>query len=234
MSLLVARGLTRLYAPGAGVEEVDLEVGEGEVLGIIGPNGGGKSTLLLLLAGLVEPTKGTVTVQGVPAHELARRGAGKVGLITATYGLYPLLSGWENLVFFAGLFGLSEDEVHQRADALLADLGMTEHLGRRVSTYSSGMQQKLSLTRALLMDPVLLLLDEPTANLDPVSARNIYTLLRARAARGLAVVLVTHDLHTAEHVCDRVVAIRGRITGERSFPGLREPPSPPLLELYGE
>ncbi len=232
--ILVAEGLTRLYGETTGVEGLDLQVHAGEVLGLIGPNGGGKTTLLLLMAGLVVPGSGSVMVEGTSAHLLARQGAGKVGLITADHGLYPILSGWENLAFFGGLFGLREAQVHERADPLLERLGMTGDLERRVATYSSGMKQKLSLCRALLMDPVLLLLDEPTANLDPVSALHIYALLRERADRGLAVVWATHDLHAAEHVCDRVVSLNRRLGRARSLEGERSVPRPGLLELYGE
>ena len=118
MPLVVAKGLTRLFGKN-GIEGVDLEVSAGEVVGLIGPNGGGKSTLLMLLAGLLEPSHGHVHIEGVRSTVLARNGAGKVGLITSQYGLYPFLSGRENLDFFGGLFGLKPSDVTERVGSWL-------------------------------------------------------------------------------------------------------------------
>lgn len=230
--MITARKLTRTYGE-AGIRGVDLSVYGGEVLGIVGPNGGGKSLLLLLLAGLVEPESGEVLLEGTMVHQLAQDAAGAVGLITANPGLYPLLSGWENLLFFGGLYGLSGDEVRIRAAPLVADLRLAEVLDRPVATYSSGMQQKLSLLRALLMSPRLLLLDEPTANLDPHSAHTIWKSVRDHADTGLAVVLATHDLSAAECICERVAYIDGVLGDVVSFDGPRVPPEhPELLGLF--
>lgn len=212
---------------------VDLDAFSGQVLGLVGPNGGGKSTLLLLLAGLLAPSSGSVRVGGVPARELATRRTGSVGLITAEPGLYPLLTGWENLVFFGGLFGLSGQEARERATELVAALELTEAMDRRCGGWSSGMRQKLSLVRARLMRPRLLLLDEPTANLDPVSADTLWRTVRQAAEEGLAVVLVTHDLVAAEAICDRVAIVEGTIKHVEVLDGRRHVPSPGhLLPLY--
>lgn len=205
----------------------------GELLALIGPNGGGKSTLLLLLAGLLRPTGGTVTVLGHPAHELATARTGSVGLITARPGLYPLLTGRENLAFFGGLLGLGAGEVRERATSLVERTGLAEHLDLRVGAYSTGMQQKLSLVRALLMRPALLLLDEPTANLDPVATRVIHAAMREQADAGVAVVLVTHDLAVAEATCDRVALLRQRVLATEALDGPRAVPPPGRLHaLY--
>lgn len=214
------------------LEEVDLDVHRGEILGLLGPNGGGKSTLLTLLAGLIRPTVGRAWVGDLPADRVARSQTGQVGLITAEPGLYPLLTGWENLEFFGQLCGLAGPEIRARGAAVLAglDLGAAE-LDRRVGEYSTGMRQKVSLTRALLLSPRLLLLDEPTANLDPLASAAILRSVRDAADRGLAVVLVTHDLAAAEHVCDRLLFVRQRVLGER--PGtLGPPPAAALLDFY--
>lgn len=230
--MIEARALTRTYGE-AGIREVDLSVSAGEVVGLVGPNGGGKSLLLLLMAGLIEPESGEVLLDGEPVHELAQDAAGVVGLITAEPGLYPLLDGWENLVFFGGLYGLSADEVRAKAAPLIADLQLGEELERPVSTYSSGMRQKVSLVRALLMSPKLLLLDEPTANLDPLSAHAIWRSVRSHADAGLAVVLSTHDLAAAHSICERVAFVDGGVGDIVAFEGPRGVPDhAELLELF--
>ncbi len=227
--LIVARGLGRAFGHTEVLSGIDLDVRAGEVLGLIGPNGGGKSTLLVLLAGLIRPSAGTVTVGGVPAHDLSRTRTGSVGLITAEAGLYPLLTGLENLEFFAALYGLSQGEVRERAAGLLAELDLTEAAERAVGAWSSGMRQKLSLVRALLLDPQVLLLDEPTANLDALAAHTIYQAVRRRADDGIAVVIATHDLVAAEQLCDRVAVINRRVTHLEVLPGARHAPAPGRL-----
>ena len=202
----VAEGLSRSFGGRAIVDQVDLALHPGEVVGLLGPNGGGKSTLLLLLAGLVRPTVGRVDIQGTPAHELALNRAGAVGLITAEPGLYPLLTGRENLRYFGGLFGSSSSEVDARAEPLLRELDIVDDLDRPSSEYSSGMRQKISLARALLFEPAVLLLDEPTSNLDPLSTLTIHRAVRNQADHGgVSVCIATHELHAAEQICDRVV-----------------------------
>jgi ABC-2 type transport system ATP-binding protein len=225
VSLVELHHVTKRYAtahgPIAVLDGLDLTVERGEVLGLIGPNGGGKSTTLLLMAGLIRPDAGDVRVDGAPAHRVALDRSGTVGLITAVPGLYPLLSGWENLFFFGSLYGLPPEETRRRVHDLARDLGILDRLSARTATFSSGMQQKVSLLRALLMDPALLLLDEPTSNLDPFAARTILEAARAHADRGRAVVWVTHDLTAAEAVCDRAVLVRQRVLHTERFDGPR-------------
>ncbi|NCG21443.1 MAG: ATP-binding cassette domain-containing protein [Rhodobacterales bacterium] len=236
MALLEVRGLLKAFGKNAPViTNVNLDVQAGEVLGLIGPNGGGKSTLMMLMAGLVTPDSGTVQLDGVDTTNLALQSSGSVGLITAVPGLYPLLTGWENLHYFGGLNGLSEAEVNQRASDLLDGLDLGDQLERQVKEYSSGMQQKVSLVRALLMNPRLLLLDEPTSNLDPLSTHTIHMAVRQQADAGVAVVLCTHDLHAAESICDRVAVMQRTIRGNRALTGERAtPPHGQLFQMYQE
>jgi len=235
-AIATATDLTRSFGKSEPVVDgVSLEVHAGEVLGLIGPNGGGKSTLLMLFAGLIRPTGGTVLVEGVHAHELALNHTGRVGLITAVPGLYPLLTGRENLRFFGGLNGLSATEVDDMSAPLLDELCIADQLDRRVAQYSSGMQQKVSLVRALLMKPSLLLLDEPTSNLDPVSTHTIHQSVRRQADQGVAVVLTTHDLHAADSICDRVAVQQRTLRHVTCMDGERKAPVPgQLYRVYEE
>ncbi|MEQ1506007.1 MAG: ABC transporter ATP-binding protein [Myxococcota bacterium] len=222
-SAIRARGVTvRVRSRGQDrivVDAVDLDVAPGELVGLIGPNGGGKSTLLLALAGLVAPSSGTIDRTGT------------IGLVTTEPGLYPLLTGRENLRFFLGLHGWSPERVDAAIGPALAQLGVTDRdLAQPAGTYSSGTRQKVSLARALVTDPAALLLDEPTSNVDPRSARVLLGAVRARADAGVAVVLATHDLHAAEHLCDRVVALDRAIVGRATLSGPRTVPPPTALE----
>ncbi len=230
---IVAHRAGRVHAGRPVIHEIDLRVAPGEVVGLIGPNGCGKSTLLLLLAGLVRPSAGEVRLGGRPADQVARGATGEVGLITAEPGLYPLLTGAENLRFFAALYGLTAQEADRRAAPWVARLGLGAHLHTRVGAWSSGMRQKLSLVRARLLDPRALLLDEPTANLDPIAADAVWRAVAEAADAGAAVVLATHDLRAAEALCDRVLILDGRVVAEWAQPARRGPPAPsPLLDAY--
>ncbi|MFK7930388.1 MAG: ABC transporter ATP-binding protein [Myxococcota bacterium] len=231
--LVSLKGVTRSFSRTQVLGDVDLDVFPGEVLGLIGPNGGGKSTLLLLMAGLISPSQGTVQVGGISAEKLAVQQRGSVGLITAEPGVYPLLSGWENLEFFGRLFGMGRAQTRERVAPWLDELHLAPHMDRRTGTWSSGMKQKLSVIRARLLQPKVLLLDEPTANLDPLSADAIYRVCRSEADAGLAVVIVTHDLRAAELLCDRVAIIEGGVRHIETMPGQRQVPTPShLLPLY--
>jgi ABC-type multidrug transport system ATPase subunit len=220
-----ARGVRKRFRGREVLDGVDLEVRAGEVLGLIGPNGGGKSTLLLAMAGLIRPDAGTLLIGGTPAHKVALTSLGTVGLITAVPGLYPLLSGWENLAFFGALYGLPEPVCRSRVHSLAEELDLLAHLDDRVAAYSSGMQQKVSVLRALLMDPPVLLLDEPTANLDPLSAEIIHSTARRHADRGRCVIWVTHDLYAAEQICDRVCLISRHVLHTEVLDGPRAVPA---------
>ncbi len=228
----VLRGVGRSFGEREVLAGVDLTVSEGEVLGLFGPNGGGKSTLLLMMAGLLRPTAGSITVCGIEARALSLTSAGQVGLVTARPGLYPLLTGWENLRHFGGLFGLDGQTVQHKAGPLLEVLKLSTGLDDRVGRWSTGMQQKLSLVRALLLSPKLLLLDEPTANLDPVVARVLYGEVRRRADDGLACALVSHDLHALESVCDRAALIAGGVEAELTCSGDQQVADGPLMSAW--
>lgn len=232
--VVVFESVERSYDNIAVLKNINLTISPKEMVGIVGPNGGGKSTLLLLMAGLIRPTKGRVLVSGVEAHALSLTAAGLVGLVTARPGLYPLLTGRENLAHFGGLFGLSPRAVNEKSAALATALDVVENLDVRVARLSTGMQQKLSLIRALLLSPELLLFDEPTANLDPIASAALIKEVRKRTDNGLACVLVTHDLAAAEAVCDRVLLLNGEVKKTIHFSKRRSVPTGPLLSAWQE
>lgn len=232
--VVVMENAGRSFGTRAVLSGVSVTVKAGEVLGVIGPNGGGKSTLLMLMSGLLRPTVGRVSVCGKEAYSLSLSAAGLVGLVTARPGLYPLLTGRENLHHFGGLFGLAPREVDEKAEPLRQTLQLSTGWDERVGQWSTGMQQKLSLIRALLLSPRLLLLDEPTANLDPVVSRTLYAEVRRRADEGLACVLVTHDLEAGETFCDRVLLIDGKVKREIALTKRRPPTTGPLLAAWQE
>jgi ABC-2 type transport system ATP-binding protein len=213
---------------------ITVTVAEGEMVGIVGPNGGGKSTLLLMMAGLLRPTSGVVRIGAIEAYTLSLAATGLIGLVTARPGLYPLLSGKENLRHFGSLFGLSRCAIDEKVQFLAHSFELAADFDKRVGAMSTGMQQKLSLIRALLLSPKLLLLDEPTANCDPVVAASFHAEVRKRVDRGLACVVVTHDLAAAEAVCDRVLIINKTIRREVRFSGQRALRNGPLFEAWKE
>jgi ABC-2 type transport system ATP-binding protein len=232
--VVVVKDAGRSFGDRTVLSALNLTVSQGELVGVVGPNGGGKSTLLLLMSGLLRPTVGSVSVCGIEAHALSLTSAGLVGLVTARPGLYPLLTGRENLRHFGGLFGLTPAEVDAKAEPLCKALDLSTGFDERIGRCSTGMQQKLSLIRALLLSPRLLLFDEPTANLDPMASGVLYSEVRRRADEGLACVLVTHDLTAAEAVCDRVLLVAGEVKKEVTFTDRRSPPAGPLLRAWQE
>jgi ABC-type multidrug transport system ATPase subunit len=206
--VLRARGLRYAYGGLLAVDDVSLDVGEGEVLGVLGPNGAGKSTAIKMLTGQLPPAAGSIEVLGMDLARHRTTIQGRIGVCFEEKNLYATLTGRENLRFFARLFGRTGDGL----EALLDRVGLSERADDRVTTYSKGMRQRLMIARTLINDPSVLFLDEPTDGLDPVSARSIRRLIREEAARGVAVLLTTHDMYEADELADRVAFIdRGRI-----------------------
>ncbi len=215
--MLLLEGLTRDFGTVRAVDHLDLGVRRGEVLGLLGHNGAGKTTTIRLVAGLLTPTAGRVRMDGLnPVTDgvAVRR---RLGVLPANAAVDDRLTGRQNLRFTAELFDLPHVEADPRLDGLLAHLQLAERADEPAGTYSTGMRQRLSLARVLLHDPEVLLLDEPTASLDPVAARLVRDMIAELAAgRGggdaRTVVLSTHDLDEAQRLCDRVAILEhGRI-----------------------
>jgi ABC-2 type transport system ATP-binding protein len=207
------RGFMRLVVRAATDVEVvalrgiDLNVAAGEVVGLVGPNGAGKTTLLKIVSTLLQPTTGHVVVDGHDPRDDAQAVRDRIGLVLADdRALYWRLTGRENLEFFGVMHGLRPRDAKARAGVLLDRVGLASR-DKLVFGYSSGMRARLSLARALLTRPPLLLLDEPTRALDPIASAAVGEMLRALAADGVAVFLSSHRLDEVENACDRIVVV---------------------------
>ncbi len=182
---------------------ISFEVAPGEVLGFLGPNGAGKSTTIRMLTGQLRPSAGSVRLFGRDVGRERSEVMGRVGVSFEEKNLYPSMTGEENLRFFARLYGVPHADVR----ALLAQVGLETRKRDMVAGYSKGMRQRLMIARALVHDPDVLLLDEPTDGLDPVSAQAVRDVIRARVEAGNAVLLTTHDMHEADELSHRVAFI---------------------------
>jgi ABC-2 type transport system ATP-binding protein len=209
---LEARGLRKSYGEVPAVESLDLEVEAGTVLGLLGPNGAGKTTAIRMLSTIVRPDAGWFTVAGVPQSQpvqIRRR----LGVLPESAGYPQGQTGEEWLTFHAMLFGSSRVDAHATARRLLAEVGLAERGGSLVSGYSRGMRQRLGIARALVNDPQVVFLDEPTLGLDPIGQLQMLELMeRIVRQHGVTVVLSTHLLAEVEQACDRVLILnRGRV-----------------------
>lgn len=209
---VLARGLTRSYGSVPAVRDVDLAVGRGEVLGLLGPDGAGKSTLLRLLATVLAPDAGDAAVLGLSVTREPDAVTARIGYMSQRFSLYPDLTVAENLRFFARIRGVPRRMRQSRADSLLAGMGMSPFADRPAQHLSGGMKQKLMLAATLMHSPDVLLLDEPTTGVDPVSRREFWRVLAELNASGTTVLVATPYMDEAER-CSHVVFLEsGRIT----------------------
>jgi ABC-2 type transport system ATP-binding protein len=210
-SLIELNSLVKRYGEKLAVNNISLDVHGGEVFGFLGPNGAGKTTTIKMIVGLLQPTSGAVKVAGydVQAQPLLAKAAS--GYVPDTPNLYAKLTSRELLRFVGDLYNLDRKQMAQRTDELLRVLDLSNAADNTIDSYSHGMQQKTSLAAALMHDPKVLVLDEPTVGLDPKSARLIKDILRQMADRGAAVFLSTHILEIAEHMCDRIGIINNGV-----------------------
>ena len=213
---IAARGLTKRYGDVAAVDGLDLTVERGELFGFLGPNGAGKTTTIRMVLGLILPTDGQVELFGEPV-EIDRAPLGRVGALVEEPAAWKYLSGRKNLEYFARA-GSDGDGVRRRlarVEEVLAEVGLTAAADKRVKAYSQGMRQRLGLAQALLGEPELLVLDEPTNGLDPSGMREMRLLLRSLADRGITIFVSSHLLAEVEAMCDRVgVMAQGRLLAE--------------------
>jgi ABC-2 type transport system ATP-binding protein len=205
-SVIVVRGLTKQFGQRVAFEDVTFNVRRGEVFGFLGPNGAGKTSTVRTLSTLVAPTSGSAEVAGIPLdgkHDIDIRT--RIAVMTEVPGLYLRLSVTENLVFFAGLYGYRDAQ--PRIDRALESVNLSSRANDLCGSLSKGLRQRVGLARALLNDPEILFLDEPTAGLDPVASLEVHNLINALRVKGVTVFLTTHRLDEAEKLCDRVAIL---------------------------
>ena len=220
--LIQTQNLVKSYGDKLAVNQVSFEVYGGEVFGFLGPNGAGKTTTIKMIVGLLQPTSGSVSVAGYDVNTQPLQAKAASGYVPDSPNLYAKLTGRELLRFVGDLYNLERTQAERRSEELLRMFDLSAAANDTTDSYSHGMQQKTSLAAALMHDPKVLVLDEPTVGLDPKSARLIKDLLRQLADRGAAIFLSTHILEIAERMCDRIGIInKGELIAVGSIEELR-------------
>jgi ABC-2 type transport system ATP-binding protein len=211
MNAIETYQLTRVFGDRTAVDRLTLSIPAGTVFGFLGPNGAGKTTTVRMLAALIEPSSGTARVNGHPVgagNEAIRR---SVGILTETPGLYERLSARQNLFFFARLYGAGSARADAQAERYLRMLGLWDRRDDKVGGFSKGMRQKIAIARALLNEPAIVFLDEPTAGLDPEASRMVRDFVKELRAEGRTIFLTTHNLPEADELCDLIGVFRSRL-----------------------
>jgi lipooligosaccharide transport system ATP-binding protein len=235
MSALRAHGLRKRYDGLDVVNGVDLDIAPGECFGLLGPNGAGKTTTLRLCLGLTHPDAGDIELLGEPVPDRAREARRRVGVVPQFDNLDPDFTVAENLLVFGRYFGIARDEVAARLVGLLEFAGLTGREDARINALSGGMKRRLTLARALINDPQLLFMDEPTTGLDPQARHLIWERLRRLTQEGKTLILTTHFMEEAERLCHRLAIMdRGRLIAVGSPRALiAEHIEPHVVEVHG-
>lgn len=224
MEAVVINNLSKIYSGNKrAVNHMNITLHQGEVFGFLGPNGAGKTTTVKLLNGMLTPTEGNCRVFDIDPAKNPEKVHALSGVVTEHAQMYDNLTGLQNLVFFGSVFGIGTDKSEKRANALLEQLNLADAKNQKLSAYSTGMRQRLSLARAMIHEPKVLFLDEPTSGLDPESAQNVNHLIRSLAKdKGITIFLCTHQLRYAQEICTRYGLIEeGKLLATGSLEELR-------------
>jgi lipooligosaccharide transport system ATP-binding protein len=234
-AVLRVRGLVKRFGTQRAVDGLDFEVARGECFGLLGPNGAGKSTTLKLALGLTEPDGGTIELLGLPVPARAREARAQVGVVPQNDALDPDFTVAENLTVFGRYFGQPDSITRRRVESLLEFAQLSGKRDARIQELSGGMRRRLTIARALINDPQVLFLDEPTTGLDPQARHLIWERLKRLIAQGKTIVLTTHFMDEAERLCDRLAIIdHGRRIAHASPAVLiRDEIEPHVIEIHG-
>ena len=242
--MIHVKGLTKSFGALRAVDDVSFEIESGTTFGLLGPNGAGKSTTINMIVGVLDPDAGSIDIDGTASGVEARR---SIGVAPQSIALYPEFTGVENLRFFASLYGYKGKRLTRRVDWALEFSGLADRARDRIAAYSGGMQRRLNLAVALIHEPRILLLDEPTAGVDPQSRNHLFECIERLRAEGLTIIYTTHYMEEAQRLCDRVAIMdNGRMLDMDTVDGLirrhggtsviemdLEPPLPSGTDLPG-
>jgi len=205
--ILIAQDLKKSYGEIQAVKGISLRVARGEVFGLLGPNGAGKTTTISMLTGLLEPTGGQITVDGLDLKTHTNAVKARLGLVPQELALYPTLSARQNLNFFGRIYGLKGKELGRRVDEVLEMIGLTDRADDAIQDYSGGMKRRVNIGAGLLHKPQVLFLDEPTVGVDPQSRNAIFESVEVLNRAGMSVIYTTHYMEEAQRLCHRVAIV---------------------------
>ena len=229
---IVVNELTKTFGRFKAVDAISFEVERGEIFGFLGPNGAGKSTTIRMLNGLLLPTSGQGSVGGFDIIRQSEQIKHHIGYMSQRFSLYGDLSAEENLTFFGGIYGLSATKVKERAHEVLSLVGLLERRSELTRNLALGLRQRLALASAILHQPPILFLDEPTSGVDPISRRNFWDLIYDMADRGITILVTTHYMEEAEF-CDRLVLIyQGRLIAQGTPSDLKRTLPEQIIAIY--
>jgi ABC-2 type transport system ATP-binding protein len=211
-SAITIENLTKKYEEKTAVDDLSLQVFKGELFGLLGPNGAGKTTTIGILSGLIKPTSGTTKIFGYDVLKETQKVKEQIGVCIQETAIYPYLTGIENLELFGKLYGMNKKAIKERSNMLLTNMALKEDAKRVTAKYSGGMKRRLSLALALIHDPQMAFLDEPTVAMDPQSRHAVWDFIKEQKTKGKTIVLTTHYMEEAEELCDRIGIIdRGKL-----------------------
>lgn len=205
--MLELRGLSKYYGDFQAVKSVDVTINKGDVFGFLGPNGAGKSTTISMIATLLKADKGQILIDGQPIHKDLDGFKKRIGIVPQDIALYPMLTGMDNLKFWGGAYGLKGQDLKNRIQAVSEIIGITERLSSKVESYSGGMKRRLNIGAALLHQPEILIMDEPTVGIDPQSRNHILESVKKLSEEGMTIVYTSHYMEEVEYLCDRLAII---------------------------
>ncbi|MHA2298744.1 MAG: ABC transporter ATP-binding protein [Candidatus Hodarchaeales archaeon] len=201
---VTVKDLVKEFDDVTAVDGTTFQVAPGELFGLLGPNGAGKTTIIKILSGLMKPTRGTASLNGYDTEKQPNKIRESIGVCPQEPAFYPYLTGRENIELFGNLYGMPKKEIKKTTKLLLEKVGLMESADRRAGKYSGGMIRRVSLAMALINDPEVAFLDEPTVAMDPQSRRAVWNFIKELNTRGKTVILTTHYIEEAEALCDRV------------------------------